>query len=206
MMFHIQQMNLNALTAVTISFMTGMITAIHSNAHTLSKRLIQRLVHLTQQVSSASHQMSWLKKSQSSQSPNHFANTTINNNTSSSNPNRARIVTERGFTSADGSGGYGVGGCAGDSSNHTTFQSFDPCANLIRERRGYTDHSRTSVKLEQTFILHQTASLQRRVINCVRSENYQGNPIPLVSAGTYQQIQEHQNHILGIQTMKIRTK
>lgn len=97
--------------------------------------------------------MSWLKKSQSSQSPNHFANTTINNNTSSSNPNRARIVTERGFTSADGSGGYGVGGCAGDSSNHTTFQSFDPCANLIRERRGYTDHSRTSVKLEQTFIL-----------------------------------------------------
>jgi hypothetical protein len=66
------------------------------------------------------------------------------------NTNRAKIVTERGTTSADGAS-YGYDGIGGDS-NHTTFQSFDPRANLIRERRGYSDHSRTSVKQEPTFI------------------------------------------------------
>jgi predicted Zn-ribbon and HTH transcriptional regulator len=72
-------------------------------------------------------------------------------NQASNNANRARIVTERGTTSSDGAS-YGYGGIGGDSSHHTTFQSFDPRANLIRERRGYSDHSRTSEKQEPTFI------------------------------------------------------
>jgi hypothetical protein len=77
---------------------------------------------------------------------------TINMANTNPNPNRARIVTERGSTSSDGSSSYGSGGVGGNS-NHTTFQSFDPRTNLIRECRGkYSDHSRTSVKQEPTFI------------------------------------------------------
>jgi hypothetical protein len=88
------------------------------------------------------------QNSSSLQQQQQTTNATINTATT-----RARIVTERGTTSADSSSssGYGSGGGVGDS-NHTTFQSFDPRANLIRERRGYSDHSRTSVKQEPTFI------------------------------------------------------
>jgi hypothetical protein len=65
--------------------------------------------------------------------------------------NRARIVTERGSTSPGSSSGYSSSGGYGDS-NPITFISFDPRNNLIRERRGCSDHSRTSVKQEPTFI------------------------------------------------------
>jgi hypothetical protein len=98
------------------------------------------LEELAKQSSSAKQQQGGQQQQQSQPQYNQASN----------NANRARIVTERGTTSSDGAS-YGYGGIGCDS-NHTTFQSFDPRANLIRERRGYSDHSRTSVKQEPTFI------------------------------------------------------
>jgi hypothetical protein len=78
----------------------------------------------------------------------------------SSNAVRPRIVTERGASTY--SPGFAIGGGVSDS-NHSVFQSFDPRANLIRERRrSYSDHSRTNVKDQPTFI----HPLDKELVEC----------------------------------------
>jgi hypothetical protein len=97
-------------------------------------------------------QLDELAKQSQQQRPTSTTTNTIDNTiniaNTNPNPNRARIVTERGSTSSSGVGSYG----ADSSTGGGVFQSFDPRANMIREHKGYSNHSRSSIKEDPTFV------------------------------------------------------
>ena len=84
---------------------------------------------------------------------NHHHHQANSSNTTSIDPtDKPKIVTERGATSDSGHGYAGGGGGSSNDSNHSFFQTFNPRDKILQERRGYSDHIRTSVKQEPTFI------------------------------------------------------